>query len=40
MTVQSAFILGLALGICVSPALVVLVLITLKRTRQREDPWL
>lgn len=40
MTVQNAFWLGFGLGLCVSPVLVLLCVVALKRNREREDPWL
>jgi hypothetical protein len=40
MTVQAAIALGYVLGSLTSPLLVLLVVITMKRTRRHEDPWL
>ncbi len=40
MTIPQAIALGFALGLCVSPLLVALVMVTRKVVRDREDPWL
>jgi hypothetical protein len=39
MTIAQAMALGFALGLCVSPLLVLGAAMVYKRNRQREDPW-
>jgi len=40
MTVQTALVLGFALGLLVSPLLVLGVVATMRSVRNHEDPWL